>query len=153
MQMILRWSATHQKKKKIVLLLSSYMHTTEITDRKPNIIHHYNETKGGTDSFDQLCHSYTVTRRTNRWPMRIFYGMLDQAAVNSPILLKCKLKADISNDKCSAINCLEKLSLYLIRPYLLKKYNDTVTLRRDLKGGIAGNLGLDIQKEGEYQRV
>lgn len=141
------------KKNKIVLLLSSYMHTTEIQDCKPKIIHHYNETKGGTDTFDQLCHSYSVTRRTNRWPMRIFYGMLDQAAVNSRVLLKCKLKADNSKDKCTAVSCLEKLSLYLIKPYLLKKYNDTVTLRRDLKVGIAGILGLDVHKEEVYERV
>lgn len=69
------------------------------------------------------------------------------------VLLKWKLKDDNSKDKCIAINCLEKLSLYLIRPYLLKKYNDTVTLRHDLKVGIAGILGLDVYKEGEYEQV
>ena len=96
---------------------------------------------------------YSDATDTTRWPMRIFYGMLDQAAVNSRILLKCKLKANNSNDKCTAISCLEKISLYLIRPYLLKKYNDTVTLRRDLKVGIAAILGLDVYKEGGYERV
>lgn len=75
------------KKNKIVLVVSSHLHTTEKTNNKPNIILHYNKTKGGTDSFDQLCHSYTVTHRTDRWPVRIFYGMLDQAAVNARIPL------------------------------------------------------------------
>lgn len=45
--------------------------------RKPEIIMFYNETKGGIDTFDQhdqLCHSTTVSRKTGRWPLRIFYG-------------------------------------------------------------------------------
>ncbi|XP_066583594.1 piggyBac transposable element-derived protein 4-like [Prorops nasuta] len=75
------------KKNQIVLVGSTYLHTQEITDGKPNTILHYNDTKGGTDTFDQLCHAYSVARRTNRWPMRIFFGMLVQAAVNSRILL------------------------------------------------------------------
>ena len=140
------------KKNKIVLLLSSYMHTTDIINNKPKIIHHYNGTKGGTDCFDQLCHSYTVTRRTNRWPMRVFYGMLDQAVVNSRILLTCKLKSIGSNEKYSAVKCLELLSQYLMKPYLKKRY-ELVTLRRDLKVGIAGILGLDSHKEASYERV
>lgn len=76
------------KKKKVVLVLSWHIKTTNITNNKSDIILFYNDTKGGTDTFDQLCHAYTVARRSNRWPMRIFYGMLDQAAVNARILWK-----------------------------------------------------------------
>lgn len=32
---------------------------------KPALIHIYNETKGGIDSFNQLCHSYTTARKKN----------------------------------------------------------------------------------------
>ncbi|KAK0159471.1 hypothetical protein PV327_011101 [Microctonus hyperodae] len=38
-------------------------------------------------------------------------------------------------------------------PYLLKKYNNTVTLRRDLKVDIAEILGLDVHSERGYERV
>lgn len=48
------------KKKKIVLVLSSHMQTTEITNGKPDIVLFYNDTKGGTDTFDQLCHASTL---------------------------------------------------------------------------------------------
>jgi len=112
---------------------------------------HYNETKGDTDTFNQLCHSYTITRRTNRWPMRVFYGMLDQAVINARILLKCKLRVDNSTEKCTAIMCLEKLYMYLITPYITQWY-ETSTLRRDIKIGIAMILKIDIQKD-EYQRI
>ncbi|XP_024883854.1 piggyBac transposable element-derived protein 4-like, partial [Temnothorax curvispinosus] len=71
------------KKNKVVLLLTSYLHgNNKETDGKPDIVHFYNKDKGGTDCFDMLCHSFTVSRRTNRWPMQIFFGILDQAAVN-----------------------------------------------------------------------
>lgn len=124
------------KKNKIVLLLTSYMHTTEITENKPNVVHYYNETNGGTDCFDQLCHSYTVSRRTNRLPVRMFYGMLDQAILNARILLTRKLKASNSREKVSAITCLGKVAIYLMKPHLIERYN-TLTLRRDWKIGIA----------------
>ncbi|XP_032671956.1 piggyBac transposable element-derived protein 4-like [Odontomachus brunneus] len=140
------------KKNKIVLLVSSYMHSREITNNKPNIILHYNETKGGTNSFDQLCHSYTVTRRTNRWPMRIFFGMLDQAIVNARILWKCKLKAANSNEKYSAIVCLERIYLHLVTPFLTERYA-TSTLRKDLKLAIAGILKKDVHSDQPYKRL
>ncbi|XP_018405288.1 PREDICTED: uncharacterized protein LOC108781722, partial [Cyphomyrmex costatus] len=105
------------KKNKFVLLLSSYMCTSEITDGKPNIVLHYNETKGGTDCFDQLCHAYSVARRTLRWPMRIFFGMLDQAVVNSRILLNCQ-KLKEGQNLITAINCLQSLHMHLVTPHL-----------------------------------
>ncbi|KAG8238962.1 hypothetical protein J437_LFUL018817 [Ladona fulva] len=38
------------KKNKIILVASTYLHTQEITDGKPNFILHYNDTKGGMDT-------------------------------------------------------------------------------------------------------
>ncbi|KOC70128.1 hypothetical protein WH47_08389 [Habropoda laboriosa] len=37
----------------------------------------YNENKGGVDTLDQHCHSKTVSRKTKRWPLKVFYGMLE----------------------------------------------------------------------------
>ena len=139
------------KKNKVVLLVSSYLHTTETTNSKSNIIHHYNKTKGATKCFDQLCCSYTVTRRTKRWPTRIFYRMLDQAIVNARILLACKLRAAKRNEKCSAINCLEKVYLHLVTPFLKKRY-EMVTIRKDLKLAIAGIIKKDVQSYQAYER-
>ena len=50
------------------------------------MIEFYNKTEGGTDCFDFKCHQYTTARKTMRWLIRSFYGMLDQAGVNSFIL-------------------------------------------------------------------
>lgn len=56
------------------------------TTGKPEIIHFYNLTKGGVDEIDKKCSIYTCSRRTRRWPMTIFYRMLDISTVNSHIM-------------------------------------------------------------------
>jgi len=30
-----------------------------------------------------MCSLYTTARKTNRWSMRLFYGMIDSAALNA----------------------------------------------------------------------
>lgn len=47
------------KKHKIVLVTSSFIKTSIGEKQKPEMILHCNKTKGGTDVFDQLCHTYT----------------------------------------------------------------------------------------------
>ena len=113
------------------------------------IVRHYNKTKGGTDCFDWLCHSRTVAKKTRRWSMRVFLGMLDIAAVNSRILFNLKNKE--SNKKlASAKNCLETLSMHLAKPHLMARYS-TATLRMNLRIGIADLL--DISRPAEPKRV
>lgn len=53
---------------------------------KPEIIMYYNQTKGGVDTFDQMCSLMSCSRKTNRWPMSIFYGILNIAFVNSYVI-------------------------------------------------------------------
>lgn len=76
------------KQNKSVILIST-MHKDDSIDEetgKPEIITFYNQTKGGVDTLDQLCHNYTTARKTRRWPLRVFYGILDQCGVNALIL-------------------------------------------------------------------
>lgn len=53
---------------------------------KPEIVEFYNETKGGVDAFDQMSAIYSCGRSTNRWPMCVFYGMVNTAAINSWVI-------------------------------------------------------------------
>ncbi|KAJ8876655.1 hypothetical protein PR048_021102 [Dryococelus australis] len=73
-----------KKKKKIVAMLST-MHDRKDEDktvRIPEIIEFYNATKGDVDCFDKLCHTYSVSRKTRRWPLCIFYGLQNAVGIN-----------------------------------------------------------------------
>lgn len=140
------------KKNKIVLLLSTFMLSNEITDGKPNIVRHYNATKGGTDTYDQLCHSFTVARRTRRWPLRFFYGMLDQAAVSARILLKCKLINEGKTSKVSAQQCLEQLVDYLVKPMLQERLT-IATIQKDIRYAISAMLNESVVLEDNLQLI
>lgn len=71
------------KKGKAVVLLSTLHHEdkTEGDKAKPEIILHYNEKKSGVDNMDHLATIFSVKRKTNRWPMAVFYNMVDVAGI------------------------------------------------------------------------
>ena len=46
----------------------------------------YNHEKGGVYSHDQMRALYTTARKTNRLPMRVFYGMIDSFALNTCLI-------------------------------------------------------------------
>uniref|UniRef100_A0A8C5DVD5 PiggyBac transposable element-derived protein domain-containing protein n=10 Tax=Gouania willdenowi TaxID=441366 RepID=A0A8C5DVD5_GOUWI len=77
------------KRKKTVYILSS-MHsvveTEETIKRKPNTITQYNTTKCGVDVMDQMVREYSVRTGTRRWPVAVFYNMIDMAALNAHLL-------------------------------------------------------------------
>lgn len=78
------------KKNRIVLFLST-MHkdkAIEENSQKPEVNLLYNATKGGVDTFDQLCHSKSVAGKTRRWPLRVVYGILDSVAINAFVIYK-----------------------------------------------------------------
>lgn len=78
-----------RKKNKCVILLSTMHHDASINDdakRKPEIISHYNKTKGGVDIMDQMVSTYTCKRQSKRWPMTFFFNIIDVAALNAYIV-------------------------------------------------------------------
>lgn len=89
---------------------------------KPDTVLYYNKNKCGTDVFDQMCANYSCARRTLRWPLRLFFGIIDQAGVNTCILWNLLTDHDILNRSAF----LEELSLALIKPHL----NDRMQLPR-----------------------
>lgn len=61
-------------------------HTKSTIGDKPEMIDYYNTTKGGVDSIDEKCSVYGSSRRTQRWPMAIFFRILDMSTVNAFIM-------------------------------------------------------------------
>ena len=54
--------------------------------KKPETIIFYNKTKFGVDITDQMARKYTVKSCSQRWPLHIFFNILDLAAINAWVL-------------------------------------------------------------------
>ncbi|XP_053089051.1 piggyBac transposable element-derived protein 4-like [Pangasianodon hypophthalmus] len=77
------------KKDKNVVLLSTLHKTAEISDRedkKPAIILDYNHNKGGVDNLDKVIGTYCCRRMTARWPLVIFYNIIDVSSYNAFVI-------------------------------------------------------------------
>ena len=78
------------KRNKIVNLLNT-LHSEPDVDtskekRKPEVTLTYNETKAGVDTMDQMTRNYSCKRKTRRWPLLVFYNMLDISAINAYVI-------------------------------------------------------------------
>ena len=71
------------KKSKLVLSLSNFYHTDTLVDgSKPEAVAFHNNTKAGVDALDQKVDLYFTYHKCKRWPMDVFYNILDTAACN-----------------------------------------------------------------------
>lgn len=78
---------------KRVQLLSTLHHNPSVIEKvKTDVQMFYNATKGGVDTFDQLCGKTSCIRMTNRWPLCFFFNIVNLAYSNSYILLQAQKK-------------------------------------------------------------
>lgn len=73
------------------------------TSGKPQITEDY----GGVDTFNEMMKSRTVRRKTQRWPLRALYFIVDAAPYNAYILYRGK-------NNVSRIDFLKRLSCALV---------------------------------------
>ncbi|KAL7831311.1 hypothetical protein SRHO_G00308140 [Serrasalmus rhombeus] len=74
--------------KTVCVLSTMHMHVKIADDRKrkPNTVTDYNRMKCAVDIMDQKVRAYTVRAGTRRWPVAVFYNLLDLAAMNAHVL-------------------------------------------------------------------
>lgn len=111
------------KKNKVVLMLSTMHHDSLIDkntneSKKPEIITFYNATKGAVDTMDKKTENYTVARKCCRWPLTVFYSILNIAGLNSQVIFQ-----ENTQIKMSRLNFLKNLSRQLMEDQL--KYRMT----------------------------
>lgn len=131
------------KKNKAVVLLST-MHHSAAMDQfsgKPEIIGYYNSTKGGVDELDKKCSIYTTSRRSRRWPLTIFYRVLDLSSVNAYILYKMHHKKDMDRG-----DFMKQLARELVVTHMQRRVLNS-KLPRDLRLTMARILGPDNPRE------
>jgi hypothetical protein len=63
--------------------------------RKPEIITTYNLTKGGVDTVDQLCATYDVSHNSRRWPLTVFYALLNVAGINAQVIFASNVETQM----------------------------------------------------------
>lgn len=138
------------KKYRNVLLVSTLHHddTIDVSTAeqcKPEIITFYNHTKGGVDNLDKLSANYDVARNTRRWPMVIFYSMMNMAGVNSQIIYACNNNVyDIQRRLY-----LRELALNLTKNHLVRRSMETNVPRsvRERRQEVAGTASVQNNQE------
>lgn len=80
--------------------------------KKAEIITFYN-CKGAVDTMDKKTENYTVARKSCRWPLTVFYSILNIAGLNSQIIFQENTKI-----KMSRLNFLKTLSRQLMEEQL-----------------------------------
>lgn len=103
------------KKEKAVLLLSTMHHSQTVDEnthkKKTEMIHFYNQTKGGVDTVDQMVGTYsTCKRQMQRWPMLLWYNVIDIGTLNA-----YSFYSGITN---AQRRFLTELSHELVTPYM-----------------------------------
>lgn len=133
--------AYQSKRNKNVLLLSSSHTSTQVTaddKKKPLLIMDYNKQKGGVDTFDQNVEEFTVRRKTVRWPLLVFYNMIDVATNNSYIIMKRNGYSSTKKD------FLKRLSFDLAKDHVTHRLRNS-RIKSSVKSAATevGFIGLD----------
>ena len=88
--------------------------------KKPEIIKFYNKTKIGVDLVDQMVGTYTCRRQTGRWPLKLFFNLLDVAALNAYTIYR-QVHPDQQSTGGSRRRFLINLADSLILPHMKTK--------------------------------
>ena len=90
------------KQNKSVLILST-LHRGAAREgdgkKKPEAVLYYNCNKCGVDMLDYMCREMSTKAACRRWPLAVFFNVLDLAGVNAWIIYKTKTGSKISRRK------------------------------------------------------
>lgn len=130
-----------------IVLLSTLHEFAEVLDDNKKLsvmIHDYNQTKFGVDIVDQCINNYTVRRISKRWPMLVFYNLIDIAAVNALALWIFQQPDWQHGKKYIRRLFLEELAKSLARPQLE---------RRTQESRLSSKIKLSLQSLGYQLKV
>lgn len=124
---------SYKAKSNKIVLIASTMHNDKAIDMntgeklKPEMITFYNSTKSGVDTMDWMTENYSVARHSARWPLTVFYSLLNIGGLNSMIVYQ-----ENTQVKKTRLEFLKSLGRQLMEDQL--KYRMTISsLPRPLK--------------------
>jgi len=112
------------KKNKRVFFVST-MHSEKKREKntgKEEINEFYNQENGGVGSQDQMRSLYITARKTNRWLMRLFYRIIDSAALNAFVIFTQNVPNFGERKKEKRQKFLKELALALIIPHRRQRF-------------------------------
>ena len=119
----------HQCKPKKNVCVLRFLHTSvelgESERKKPETVESYNKIKCGVDVADQMARQYSVKAGTRRWPVAVFYNILDLASINVFVLYKKR-----TGDKFSRRGFLFKLATELLEDCIVERSSRNTTIAR-----------------------
>ncbi|KAI4794052.1 hypothetical protein KUCAC02_032318, partial [Chaenocephalus aceratus] len=83
-------------RRNVTILSTQHQHVAISTERKkkPETVEYYNHSKVGVDVLDQMTRQYSVKGGMRRWPVAVFYNVLDLDAINAWVLRSCMSQED-----------------------------------------------------------
>ena len=136
------------KRHKSVILLSTQHRRPEISDRddrKPLVILDYNSCKGAVDTIDQMIASYSCARATRRWPLRLFFHLLDTAALNAFIVWTKNVPSWNSGKNFRRRLFLTDLAFSLMHEHTERR-GSVLQLHRSVREAIE-DVGVHVERE------
>lgn len=133
------------KKNKAVVCISTMHHDGAIDpstgdEKKPAIITTYNETKYGVDILDKMCRQYDVARNTKRWPLVLFFHIMNVAGVNALNIYRANKNYAIVCRR----NYLKDLAFELVKPAINERISNE-NIPREIRR--RGKLLLHLDEE------
>uniref|UniRef100_UPI00358F8AC9 piggyBac transposable element-derived protein 4-like n=1 Tax=Myxine glutinosa TaxID=7769 RepID=UPI00358F8AC9 len=124
------------KKGKAVILLSTLHHDKSVMEesrkKKPEIMTYYNSTKGGGKLMDQMVRAYSCKRQTRRWPMVMWYNLLDVATLNAYVLYTAQHPEFMQGLMHKRRLFIKELVLELVKPHMQRRLEDNPRLPKNI---------------------
>lgn len=129
------------KDKRDVFVLSSMHAPTgntleNVSDelKKPGIINSYNKNMGFVDLSDRMANSYGFSRKTMKWPIKLFFHFLNIAVLNAYILFKMKLNLSQTDNISGSVKKIDHKTfrLNLIRQ-IIEMNCDSASVSRQVR--------------------
>ena len=123
------------KPKNVILMTSMHDDTATANDekKKPHAIKFCNSTKGGVDTMDKLCLTYTTKHKTKRWPLVMFHNILDVSTVVARVVYQIKFQGDKLSKPDSRGDFVREVAKGLMKNQMIRRNEQLVRASRPLR--------------------
>ena len=105
--------------KHVAIMTTVHNKFTYVEQTKTEAHMFYNASKGGVDTFDAMCASSDIGRKTVRWPMAVFYGLLNMIVNNAYIIYAHTAKTE--GRRVEKMDFLQDMAYSLSKPLALER--------------------------------